>query len=54
MISSSEDYQYVSGCNLKSEMGRMHGTYVMENLDTQQLFEVNIPAFEMVTPFKYN
>ena len=53
-ISSGDNYQYVSGCNLKSEMGRMHGTYVMENLDTQQLFEVNIPAFEMVTPFKYN
>jgi ApaG protein len=53
-ISSGDNYQYVSGCNLKSEMGRMHGTYMMENLDTQQLFEVNIPAFEMVTPFKYN
>ena len=53
-ISSGDNYQYVSGCNLKSEMGRMHGTYVMENLDTQQSFEVNIPAFEMVTPFKYN
>lgn len=53
-INSGDNYQYVSGCNLKSEMGRMHGTYVMENLDTQQLFDVNIPAFEMVTPFKYN
>lgn len=53
-INSGDNYQYVSGCNLKSEMGRMHGTYIMENLDTQQLFDVNIPAFEMVTPFKYN
>ncbi len=53
-ISSGDNYQYVSGCNLKSEMGRMHGTYVMENLDTQVQFEVNIPSFEMVTPFKYN
>jgi ApaG protein len=53
-ILSSDNYQYVSGCNLHTEMGRMHGTYLMENLDTQQLFNVNIPAFEMVTPFKYN
>jgi ApaG protein len=53
-INSGDNYQYVSGCNLKSEMGRMHGTYVMENLDTQQQFEVNIPAFEMITPLKYN
>ena len=51
---AGDNYQYVSGCNLKSEMGRMHGTYVMENLDTRQTFEVNIPAFEMITPFKYN
>ena len=35
-INSGDNYQYVSGCNLKSEMGRMHGTYVMENLDTQK------------------
>lgn len=53
-INSGDHYQYVSGCNLKSEMGRMHGTYIMENLHTKQLFEVKIPAFEMVTPFKYN
>ena len=49
-----EEYQYVSGCNLHTEMGRMHGAYQMENLHTKELFEVNIPAFEMVTPFKYN
>lgn len=54
IISSGEEYQYVSGCNLHTEMGRMHGTYLMENLNNKQLFEVNIPAFEMVAPFKYN
>ena len=53
-IARHEHYQYVSGCNLKSEMGRMHGSYVMENMDTKEEFEVNIPAFEMVTPFKMN
>jgi len=54
IINPGEEYQYVSGCNLHTEMGRMHGTYVMENLDNQQSFEVNIPPFEMITPFKYN
>lgn len=53
-INPGDEYQYVSGCNLHTEMGRMHGSYVMENMNNQQLFEVNIPAFEMVTPFKYN
>jgi len=54
IIQPSDEYQYVSGCNLHTEMGRMHGSYLMENLNNQQLFEVNIPPFEMVTPFKYN
>ncbi|KYP15273.1 Co2+/Mg2+ efflux protein ApaG [Flavihumibacter sp. CACIAM 22H1] len=47
-------YQYVSGCNLHSEMGRMSGTYQMENIDTKKIFTVNIPAFEMIAPFKNN
>lgn len=54
VINPGDEYQYVSGCNLHTEMGRMHGTYLMENLENQQLFDVNIPAFEMVTPFKFN
>lgn len=53
-ISAGEEYQYVSGCNLHTEMGRMHGAYTMENLHSKEEFDVNIPAFEMVAPFKYN
>jgi len=54
VLSPGEKYQYVSGCNLRTEMGRMHGTYQMENLNSKQFFEVNIPAFEMFVPFKNN
>ncbi len=53
-INGGEEYQYVSGCNLHSEMGRMYGTYHMENLHTKNMFDVNIPAFEKVAPFKNN
>lgn len=53
-IAPGETYQYVSGCNLRSEMGKMKGTYQMENLDSRQMFEVNIPSFEMVVPMKNN
>jgi len=53
-ILSGEQYQYMSGCNLKTELGRMHGTYLMENLDSLQTFRVTIPAFEMQVPFKLN
>jgi ApaG protein len=49
-----ERYQYVSGCNLRTEMGKMYGTYLMENLNTKTTFDVNIPTFEMIVPFKMN
>jgi ApaG protein len=35
-------------------MGKMSGTYQMENLNSKQMFSVNIPAFEMVVPLKNN
>ncbi|MBS1654914.1 MAG: Co2+/Mg2+ efflux protein ApaG [Bacteroidetes bacterium] len=54
ILNSGERYQYVSGCNLRTEMGKMHGTYEMENLNSKKTFEVNIPSFEMVVPFKNN
>ena len=53
-LSPGEKYQYLSGCNLRTEIGRMHGTYQMENLNNKQFFDVNIPAFEMFVPFKNN
>ncbi|MBH2003424.1 MAG: Co2+/Mg2+ efflux protein ApaG [Sphingobacteriia bacterium] len=49
-----ENYQYVSGCNLKTEMGKMHGSYQMENENTKQLFSVNIPSFDLIAPSKLN
>ena len=54
VLAPGEKYQYVSGCNLRTEMGKMTGTYKMENLNSKELFEVNIPAFEMIVPLKYN
>ena len=35
-------------------MGKMHGTYQMENVNNKKMFEVAIPAFEMMVPFKLN
>ena len=54
ILQAGEKYQYVSGCNLRTEMGKMHGTYQMENLNDKKIFDVNIPEFEMIVPFKNN
>jgi ApaG protein len=54
VINPGQKYQYVSGCNLRSELGKMHGMYFMENSHNKQTFIIKIPAFEMVAPFKLN
>ena len=54
IINPDKSYQYISGCNLKSEMGTMHGTYAFENLHNKKTFTTIIPQFEMLVPFKLN
>lgn len=53
-IQPGENYHYMSGCNLRTEMGKMKGAYQMENLNTQAQFQVLIPEFEMIVPAKNN
>ncbi|MEP6711564.1 MAG: Co2+/Mg2+ efflux protein ApaG [Ferruginibacter sp.] len=54
LINPGASYQYISGCNLRSEMGKMLGTYLIENIHNQRTFNVTIPSFEMYAPFKMN
>lgn len=54
VINTGDNYQYISGCNLKTEMGKMYGTYLMQNVSTEKEFNVIIPTFKMTVPFKLN
>ena len=54
VIASGASYQYISGCNLRTEMGKMQGTYLLENLNNKKHFHVLIPAFLLEAPFKMN
>jgi ApaG protein len=54
VINPQSQYQYISGCNLKSEIGQMFGTYLMENVQTRGRFKVKIPVFQMEAPCKRN
>ena len=49
-----DSYQYVSGCNLATPIGKMEGVYVFENKTTGQEFEVSIPVFKLVFPVLLN
>ncbi len=54
LIHPGDQYQYVSGCNLKSEMGKMYGSYLFENINNGTSFSVLIPPFEMMVPSRLN
>jgi ApaG protein len=54
VLEPGESHEYVSGCNLKSGMGKMFGTYQMERVVDGRLFDVNIPEFTMIVPFRLN
>jgi len=54
IIEPGNYHEYVSGCNLKTDMGTMQGTYTMKRLVDNDLFEAAIPQFLLVAPFKLN
>lgn len=54
ILEPGESHEYVSGCNLKSGLGKMYGHYTMERVVDGKHFKVNIPEFTMVVPFKLN
>lgn len=49
-----DSFQYVSGCNLQSSIGRMEGVYIFENKGLKKEFEVTIPPFKLVAPMVLN
>jgi ApaG protein len=54
VLRPGEAYTYMSMCSLDSDMGKMHGTYTMQRLRTQEYFEVQIPEFVMIVPNRLN
>src|SRR5690606_32548918 len=54
LILPGESYEYVSGCNLNTDMGYMQGYYEMTREIDGDIFNVSIPRFDLVAPFRYN
>ena len=54
VLEPGESHTYVSGCNLKSGIGKMHGTYTFERIIDAKIFTVEIPEFTMFVPYKLN
>ena len=54
VIEPGQTHQYVSGRNLKSGIGKMSGTYLMERVVDGSQMQVNIPEFTMIAPLRLN
>jgi ApaG protein len=54
IIAPGQIHEYVSGCNLKTDIGTMQGTYQMARLVNDEIFDVQIPEFPLIAPFKLN
>ncbi|GAL85112.1 cobalt transporter [Sporocytophaga myxococcoides] len=54
IIEPGQAHEYVSGCNLKTELGKMKGSYLMERIVDGKQFKAVIPQFVMVVPYKLN
>ncbi|MCC2547114.1 Co2+/Mg2+ efflux protein ApaG [Hymenobacter sp. BT175] len=54
VLEPGQSHQYVSGCNLKTGLGKMLGTYQMERVVDGREFTVQIPEFTLVVPYRLN
>lgn len=54
VIEPGQCHEYVSACNLKTEMGSMKGTYTMLRMNDLKEMIVNIPEFSLTVPYKMN
>ncbi len=54
VLSPGQSHQYTSWCPLMTDLGKMYGTYTMRRVPDGELFQVKVPEFQMVPPFKMN
>lgn len=54
VIEPGQSYEYESACNLNTDTGKMHGHYTFQKVLDGMLFEVEIPEFYMVAPYRLN
>ena len=54
ILEPGESHTYVSGCNLKSGIGKMRGSFTLEKLRDGQLWEVVIPEFQLIATLFQN
>jgi len=54
ILKTGETYSYYSACPLRSPMGKMHGEYTLQRLDTEEELTAEVPEFVMVATERLN
>lgn len=54
VLGPGERFTYSSACDLRSGIGRMQGTYLMERTGDGHRFRVAIPTFMLLYPYALN
>ena len=54
ILAPGQMHRYNSWCPLQTAIGKMGGFFTMINLKTREQFEVTVPDFQMIAPFKSN
>lgn len=54
ILKPGQKHVYVSGCDLHSEIGYMHGYYLFSRIDNSEEFQVDVPKFELFAKPKMN
>lgn len=54
IIHPQESHSYNSWSVLRTPLGKMEGSYGMIDTNTQESFEVHIPAFKLIADFVFN
>lgn len=54
VLEPGQSHAYVSGCQITTDVGSMHGSYAMIRVVDQSPFTVDIPEFPLIVPYRLN
>ncbi|MBL7980938.1 MAG: Co2+/Mg2+ efflux protein ApaG [Flavobacteriales bacterium] len=54
VLAPGEEFSYSSACDLRSGLGRMDGTYLMQRANSKERFRVTIPTVHLIYPLAAN
>ncbi len=54
VLEPGQSHAYVSGCQITTDVGNMHGSYSMIRVVDEIPFTVDIPKFQLIVPYRLN